>query len=137
MKILIVDDDFATRKILSMMLKKYGEISIAENGQIALSALGNSLRNDTPYDLICMDISMPEMGGLETLRAIRKIEDAAGFPEGAGAKVIITTANSESSTIMEAFREHCDAYLVKPVKVPELQQTLSSLRLVPKTNSAC
>lgn len=60
MRTLIVEDDFVSRRLLQSMLEAYGQVDIAVNGVEALVAYKLSIDEKTPYDLICIDILMPE-----------------------------------------------------------------------------
>ncbi len=129
MRILIVDDDFAIRKILSIWFRAYGESSFAANGRQALDAVINSYTEDKPYDLICLDVMMPEMNGIDALKAIRQYEDEHGVDPGNRIKVILATAAANPKSIMGAFNEQCEAYLVKPIDQQELTQAIKKLGL--------
>ena len=74
MKTLVVEDDLVSRQLLQTILSRYGECNVAVNGKEALSAFSLAWKALQPYDLICLDVMMPEMDGQETLRQIRKIE---------------------------------------------------------------
>ena len=74
MKILIVEDDFGSRISIQKMLSPFSECEIAVNGKEAVDAFTQSLESGAPYDLICMDIMMPEMNGKEALKIIREKE---------------------------------------------------------------
>jgi two-component system chemotaxis response regulator CheY len=60
------------------------------------------------------------MGGIEALKLIRREEELRGRLRPVAAKVIITTAADDQNTISQAFRELCDAYIVKPIDTDEL-----------------
>jgi two-component system chemotaxis response regulator CheY len=81
------------------------------------------------YDLVCLDIMMPEMDGHQTLQAIRQIEAAHAIDGLDGVKVIMTTALEDSGNVFGAFREGCEAYLVKPVKKAKLVESIEQLGL--------
>lgn len=129
MRILIVDDDFAIRKIVSIWLRKYGECIIAENGKEAVSAFEKAHAESKPFDLICLDIMMPVMNGIDALKAIRKFEHEHNIISGSGVKVIMATAAASPKSIMGAFNEQCEAYLVKPIDEEELFATIEKLGL--------
>jgi len=130
MKALIVEDDFLSRMLLQGLLKPYVLPDVAVNGKEAVEAVRIALENKEPYNLICMDIMMPEMDGQEALRHIRDLEKMAGILPTDGVKVIMITALDDKKNIMTAFREQCDTYLVKPLDKAKLVTTLESLKLI-------
>ncbi|MEI8372542.1 MAG: response regulator [Planctomycetota bacterium] len=130
MKTLIVEDDFTSRLLLQAILSPYGECHIAVNGREALQAFHLANEKGHPYDLICLDIMMPELDGHAVLNALRAAEEAKGIHFGDGAKVIMTTALADSSNVFSAFRETCDGYQFKPIDKAKLLENLASLGLV-------
>jgi two-component system chemotaxis response regulator CheY len=130
MKTLIVEDDFTARLVLQKFLSRYGECHISVNGKEAVEAFRMASENGPGYDLVCMDILMPEMDGQTAVTQIRAMEQARGILSSAGAKIIMTTAVEDVKDVIRAFRELCDAYLVKPVDVGELLLHLKSFGLV-------
>ncbi len=92
MRTLIVEDDFTSRLVLQTFLSRYGECHIAVNGKEAVAAFRSALEGGEGYDLVCMDIMMPEMDGREAVNRIRALEQARGIPSTSGAKIIMTTA---------------------------------------------
>ena len=63
MKILIVEDDFASRKFMMDYMSKYGECDGTVDGSEAVEAFMMAREDDEPYDLVCLDIMMPSMDG--------------------------------------------------------------------------
>jgi len=131
MECLIVEDDFTARKLLQQYLQDQGNCDIAVNGREAVDCFKNALENGRPYDLICLDIMMPEMNGMGVLKAVRRIEKEHGIKSLDGVKVIITTALSDSVNIKDAFKIGCEAYLVKPVTKESLLKEMEKLGLAP------
>jgi CheY-like chemotaxis protein len=79
-----------------------------------------ALDHGHPYDLICLDLNMPVMGGLEALKLIRQEEERRGRTRPPAAKIVIATAAGDHDSISLAFHELCDAYLLKPIDGTEL-----------------
>src|SRR5664279_4841903 len=115
MKTLIVEDDFTSRLLLQELLKDYGPCFTAVTGVEAVLATKAALETDEPYDLICMDIMMPEMDGRAALKAIREQEESRGIRSTIGSKIVMTTALTDGPNVFGAFHELCDGYLFKPI----------------------
>jgi two-component system chemotaxis response regulator CheY len=132
MRCLIVEDDTTSRLLLVELLSKYGAVQAFDSGPPALTAINESLVSKEPFDLICLDIMLPDMDGLQILRKVRTLEDQAGYPIGRGSKVVMTTALRDKANIMSAFRGACDGYLTKPIGRAKLVERLRELELLPK-----
>ena len=130
MRTLIVEDDFTSRLLLQTLLSRYGECHIAVNGREAVEAFQGALDGGQPYDLICMDIMMPEMDGQSAVREIRACEEARGMLSTEGVKIIMTTALDDVKNVVESFRLLCDAYVFKPIDMGNLVDHLRFLRLI-------
>ena len=129
MRILVVEDDFISRRLLCRFLEAYGECDVAINGQEALTAVEHALQTGQHYDLICLDIMMPEMDGHESLQKIRELEMDQGRHLGHGAKIIMTTSLEDHKNILSAFKSSADGYVVKPIEKKKLISTLQDLGL--------
>ncbi len=127
MKSLIVEDSFVARKLMQVYLSELGDCHIAVNGKEAVEAVKESLDENYPYDLICLDIMMPEMDGIEALKQIRKLEEDHGIQGLSGVKVIMTSAKDQSKDIFGAFNSGCEAYLIKPVRKDDLFNEIEKL----------
>lgn len=127
MNILVVEDDFISRKLLCRYVDPYGEANVAINGIEAVSAVRFALESGAPYELICLDIMMPGMSGEETLQAIRELEKKHGIDPNRRARVIMTTAVEDEATICRAFEASADGYIVKPIEKKKFLATLEEL----------
>jgi two-component system chemotaxis response regulator CheY len=121
---LIVEDDFTSRLVMQKFLAPVGEAHVAVDGEEALAAIQMALQAEQPYQLVCLDIMMPKLDGQAVLCALRALEEAHGLPAGKGAKVIMTTCLKDGHNVMTAFKEQCDAYVVKPVDLAKLRDHL-------------
>lgn len=132
MRILVVEDERVSRRIISKYLSDFGECDFAENGEKAIESYIASHNENNPYRLISLDIQMPKLDGQEVLKEIRKFEydnDIYGYD---GVKIIMTTVLSDNINIMEAFRSQCEAYITKPVERKKLYKELESLGIKPQ-----
>lgn len=130
MKTLIAEDDFTSRLLLQELLKSYGPPHIAVNGKEAVEAVRIALEANEPYDLICLDIMMPEVDGMQALGAIRLMEKAKGVTGPNHTKIIMTTAHGDRTHVIKAIQQQCDSFLVKPVQKAKLLEELGKLGLI-------
>ncbi|MFC1490466.1 response regulator [Candidatus Latescibacterota bacterium] len=129
MKILIAEDDFVSRKLMHKFLMPYGECKIAGDGQIALDIFSLSLEKEDYFSLVCLDIMMPEIDGLDVLIEMRNMEKAKDIDDSDKTKIIMTTALSDKVNVINAARSQCDGYLVKPIDKKKLINQLITLGL--------
>lgn len=130
MKAIIAEDDFTSRILLQALLQPYGICHISVNGKEVVEAIRSALDAGEPYDLVCLDIMMPEADGQTALKDIRALESTKGILPSDGVKIIMTTALSDKRNIMSAFKEQCDAYLVKPIEKEKLEEDLKKLGFI-------
>jgi len=129
MRSLLVEDDFSSRLLLQAFLSRYGECNVAVNGKEAVEAYRVGLEARRRYDLICMDIMMPEMDGSEAVRQIRAMEEARGILSNYGAKIVMTTALDDIKSVAHCYQDLCDAYLVNPIDLAKLVGLIKSYGL--------
>lgn len=126
MRALIAEDEFLGRKVLAAFLKTLFEVDLAVNGKEAVLAFRLAHEEKRPYDLILMDIMMPEMDGIQALTAIRALEqELPGHPH---AKVLMTTALDDPKAVMRSFHEgEASGYITKPLHKDKLFEELKKL----------
>ncbi len=119
MKILLTDDSSTMRKIQKRVLVGMGidDIMEAGNGKEALAILADT----KDFDLMLCDINMPEMNGMETLKAIRADASIAKMP------IIMCTSVAEKGQVMEAIKAGASNYLVKPFQPDDLKAKIDAV----------
>ena len=137
MKTLIVEDEFVSRVALQEMLVPYGDVHLAMNGVEAIEAVRLALDAGVPYDLVCLDLLMPILGGGEALSGIRNVEKSHRVSPESAVKVVVTTALQSDEDagrvgrkLLAEMNGRCDGHLVKPVKKAALVKLLRSLGLI-------
>lgn len=104
-----------------------GECTAVDNSKAALAAFDKAVADDAPFDLITLDVSMPEMDGRQVLQAIRKRELAKKMPKADRVKIIMVTARMNMATIKTCIKLGCNGYLSKPVTRFQLLETFGKL----------
>ena len=131
MKALIVDDDFYSRNMIHEILRPVAQCDIAVNGEEAIEAFRRGMDAGEAYDLICLDLLMPELDGQQALREIRAIEKEFDIAPHDEVKVIVTTMlDDEKETHDAFFLGGATSYLVKPIDEQKLMNEVKSLGLV-------
>ncbi|WP_243545963.1 response regulator [Pseudodesulfovibrio tunisiensis] len=101
MRILIVEDEFTSRKLLTALLADYGECDTASDGVECVDRFREALVKGSPYDLVCMDIMMPNKDGHQALKEIRELEQEFECKPSDEAKVIMVTALNDPKTVVK------------------------------------
>jgi two-component system, chemotaxis family, chemotaxis protein CheY len=127
-RILLVEDDYASRRLMQKYLDPYGEVDVAVDGLEAVNAFRIAINDLEPYDLVFMDIMLPEMDGQEALKHIREIEKEKNDKEKENVKVIMATALGDPGNVVKAYNEGgADSYLVKPVERDRMLEEMRKL----------
>jgi CheY-like chemotaxis protein len=119
LRILLAEDNLINQKVAKVVLEKVGHhVDIADDGQIAVQMF-----REGQYDLILMDIHMPEMDGREATRKIRELEaaDPARFP----VQICALTANFTDEDEELCYQAGMNSYISKPFKLEELTRVLN------------
>lgn len=129
MKVLIAEDDFASRKYMYEFMKRFGDVDITVDGAEAVDAFLMAVEDRTFYDLVCLDIMMPNMNGVEALQAIRTIEREYQLEKDEICKIIMMSALSDREYILRARNLGCNGYANKPVSLERLMETMQRMKL--------
>jgi CheY-like chemotaxis protein len=123
LRILVAEDNPTNQKLVSALLEQQGHhVSIVGNGRLAVEHAAQE-----PFDLILMDVQMPEMSGLEATAAIRKAER----PTGRHIPIVALTARATADDRAQCLAAGMDAYVSKPVRAEELFSAIDVIAGVP------
>lgn len=131
-RVLVADDNSTNIEVVSRMLKLEDiyDVTIAKDGQEAYDLVKINMENNKRFDVIFMDIQMPNLDGLQSTRLIRKM--------GYSAPIVALTAFSEESNVKECMESGMDEFLSKPIRRPALKQVLRKFATIeeePETSS--
>jgi signal transduction histidine kinase/CheY-like chemotaxis protein len=124
LSILVAEDNVLNQQVILAMLEKFGlQADVVENGRAAVQALKRH-----PYQLILMDLRMPEMDGLQATRYIRTT-----FPKNRQPKIVVVTASVFAHDLHQAMQMGVDHFLLKPIQLDDLQSVLKPSSILPPT----
>ncbi len=128
MRILIVEDDFGSRRMMQKLLDSYGSVDVVVDGEEAVEAFRLAWEESRPYDVVFMDIMMPKMDGHEALKRIRELERETGVKPMNEVKVIMTSVLEDPKNVIEAYYGgSATSYLIKPIDREKLDDELDRL----------
>lgn len=130
MRVLILDDNDGSRKLLTRYLIEHAEISAAKNGIEAVEAFAQAMQTNKRFDLICLDYMMPGIDGIQVLERIRQMERDHHIQRTDRTKVIMVSVVNEDSDVQRAFFSGCDSYIIKPVRRERLLDEIHSFGLI-------
>lgn len=129
MKVLIVDDEMVSRRKMEIIMRDYGECQSAENGNSAIRAFTEAIETGAPFDLITLDISLPDMNGTSVLSVIRELEKGNAVTVDRRVKVLMVTAHGDKELVMTSIAAGCDDYIVKPFTLETITEKLEKIGL--------
>lgn len=129
MKILIVDDEMVSRRKMEIIMREYGDCESVENGNSAIRAFAEAIETGILFDLITLDISLPDMNGTNVLNVIRELEKGNAIAEDNRVKVLMVTAHGDQDIVMTSIAAGCDDYIIKPFTVDTITQKLEKIGL--------
>ena len=129
MRILVVDDEVVSRKKMMKSVSSLGTCEGVQNGNAAISAVQTALEEWKLYDLITLDISMPDISGTKVLTHIRDMETKKGLDNEERATILMVTSHSDLDTV-KACAGKCNGYIVKPFNKDVIMEKLKKTGVI-------
>lgn len=127
MKTLVVDDELVSRKKMQAILRNISDCQAVNSGKEAIALFKDAMESESHYDLICLDIDMPDMDGITVLKSIRKIEEEKGISKEKRGKVVMVSSSSDKTSVVECLKAGCDSYVLKPFDKETVYSKLKAL----------
>ncbi|NLF83719.1 MAG: response regulator transcription factor [Candidatus Gastranaerophilales bacterium] len=129
MKTLVIDDDYSCSSMFKMFFNKYGQCDTYSLGQNGLTAYKEALGMGQPYDLVVIDIILPDMNGIDLLGFIRAEEDMNSVSVSSRTKVILTTSldDEENRKVETTLTLGLETYYAKTFANGGLREKLEEL----------
>jgi len=135
MKILVIDKDPAISKLFEELPIDITELQVLRSGDAAIGGVKNALKRRDPFELISIDIDLPDMDGRQVILEIRKMEKEFLTPGTDRAFVMMLTAMADEKSVKTSFAAGCNAFVIKPFKVETIIKTLTKSNLKSKLSS--
>ena len=126
LRVLVADDNSINVEVVSRLLKLEDvyDVTVAQDGQEAYNLVKANMEKNQNFDVIFMDVQMPNLDGLQSTRLIRKM--------GYSAPIVALTAFAEESNVRECLESGMNEFLSKPIRRPALKQVLAKFATIPE-----
>ncbi len=115
--VLCVDDDAVSLNKMTAIMEELGDCQQSGTGKEAVAAFFKWMEAGHVFDLVTLDISLPDMEGIDVLRILRKIETDKGIAADKRAKIIMVTSHADKGRVLASLKAGCNDYIVKPFDV--------------------
>ena len=133
MRILIVDDEMVSRTKLELIMEYFGDCKTVNQGDDALAAFHEAHRDEDPFNLIMLDINLPDMDGIKVLPTIRNTEKELNIDQSRKAKILMTSSYRNKDRIVASVQSGCDDYIGKPFDLNLIRTKLGKLGIKERT----
>ncbi|MBU1168428.1 MAG: response regulator [Proteobacteria bacterium] len=127
MRILVVDDDMVSRKKMEKILQEFGECFLVESGQDAIKVFTEAWAMGIPFDLITLDIGMPDISGIDVLKHIRQIEKDKAIAKDKLSQIMMVTSHADQEVVVGSLNAGCNTYIVKPFERGRVLEKVENL----------
>lgn len=126
MRILVIDDEIVALTRMTKLFSRWGKADGANSGIEALKLFSKSYEDGILYDLITIDINIPDISGIDLIEKLVEIEKEHDPDGGWSSKKVVITAEGNLQNLQMAKARGCDDFLVKPVKLKVLEEKIKS-----------
>ena len=125
MRCLVIDDEPTARLHLRLLLEARGPVDEAPDAIAGLQRIRDAVADNDPYDLVCIDLSMPGPSGIDAIKMVQEVDKK--LRQGKHTNVVVVTASDDQKDIRAALHQHVDGYLLKPVTPGQIVDTIDPL----------
>lgn len=125
MRCLVIDDEPTARLHLRLLLEERGKVDEAPDAIAGLQRIRDAIADNDPFDLVCIDLSMPGPSGIEAIKMVQEVDKK--LRHGKHTNVVVVTASDDQKDIRAALHQHVDGYLLKPVTPGQIVETIAPL----------
>jgi DNA-binding NarL/FixJ family response regulator len=125
MRCLVIDDEPIARLQLRLLLESHGRVDEAPDAIAGLQRIRDAIADNDPFDLVCMDLSMPGPSGIDAIKMVKDVDQK--LRRGKHTNVVVVTASDDQKDMRAALQQHVDGYLLKPVTPGQIVETIGPL----------
>lgn len=125
MRCLVIDDEPIARLQLRLLLESRGPVDEAPDAIAGLQRIRDAIADNDPFDLVCIDLSMPGPSGIDAIKMIKDVDQK--LRRGKHTNVVVVTASDDQKDMRAALHQHVDGYLLKPVTPGQIVETIDPL----------
>lgn len=130
MRTLIVDDKERNRLVLEKILSDYGTCESSRDGREAIEAFQAAWEGGTPFDLVCLDLQMPDIDGYKVLKIMRAMEKKMNIEESERCRIIVVSASYDPVSKKLSQTLGSDAYVLKPIDQNQLLECIKTFGMI-------
>lgn len=123
-RILVVEDDRVTARLIQKATEEFGEVVLAGDGAEGLAVFRDAFDSGPRFDVVILDLEMPEVDGHGVLEGIREYEESHGVLGLDRCLVYMNTSNSDLNKVKAAFKLQADRYFLKPLSLDQIKKRL-------------
>lgn len=127
MHIMVVDDEVASRTKMQTLMSTLGVCQTAENGIDAVKLFEQAIEAGKPFQLVTLDIEMPDLRGHQVLEIFRKIERDHNIEQARRARIMMVTSCSDKGRVLACIQTGCDDYITKPFNIKVVRDKVAKL----------
>ena len=129
MKVLVIEDERATQTLLSKILDPVSDCTVVGTAIEGIDEFTTCLMAFDLYDLVLVDIGLPDMGGIHALHVLRRFEKVKGISPVRRVKIIMMTGDADEEKVKESLQKGCDNFLIKPITKEKLQGKFDAVKV--------
>ena len=129
LRFLVIEDDPTVAGLLGYILRQHGDCELRETGESGTAAFREAWERDAPFDLIILDLFLPDLHGDAILKEIRAFESERGLLDARSRSIVlINTASTDLNQMRQSLEQEPDGYLIKPIRVELIVDKVAELK---------
>ena len=121
MKVLVIEDDSSTQLLVKKIFGDNVELTVCGESVEGIDLFVDKMIAFDPFDVVLIDINLPDLNGVHTLHLLRRFELVKGIMDKRKAKIIMMTGTADEQNVKSSLANGCDQFLIKPVSKEKVE----------------